>query len=612
MEGRSEITVTGVFDIETEKWDQFVAGGLLVDGKYREYTDEVALVDDLLSVDGVIWSHNGGRFDLLWLCDHIARRKLAARVGLAGSRIVSLKVGETTFRDSIALIPLALKDAAGIGDTEKMETGLVCDCGQECGGYCRIKRRGMPRAERKRLSEYLRHDCDALDKTLARLRGFAEEHDLDLCGTIGHSSWKTIQRWLGIPDAEWSSAQDYERCREGYFGGRVQIFRPSASKGWRYDINSAYPAALVETNIPHGIRKVLTQSEARKAYLSGKEGIYRVIVDVPSKMHIPCLPLRTKMRVVYPTGRFMASWTGIELREAERLGCEIVRILGATIWQESSPLLAAFCKKIWALRASLGKSHPIGKWLKWFANAPTGKLAQRPEHDKVKFISEHDDLPKLCPASWKCEGRCGWRCCKHLCTRKCGGWKPIRGLSVWRFTNYYIPTCGYVHWAAYLTAATRIKLGRQLRADDGGESAIYCDTDSVYSTTERHDNIGKNLGQFDLEGNFCEATGGIPGFQAIAPKVYRFWDPVKSKWHVRAKGIPEADKHWEDISGGQAVKITRGVYSFLQQVGDEKFFKQRDFSRKIHKNDLMFGDRKLGPDGRTYPLDAKEWLKNGT
>jgi hypothetical protein len=621
---RSDIEVSGVFDIETESWDRFVCAGILADGRYREHRDEERCVDDLLSLSGTVWAHNGGRFDLLWFCDHIARRDLPATVGLSGSRIVKLQVGEATFRDSMALVPLALKDTAGIGGTTKLETGLRCDghyvrelgIYEQCGGYCRIRRKGMTRAERSNLSEYLRQDCVALDLSLAALRVFAEKHDLDLCGTIGMSAWKTIQRWLDIDDAEWSSVKMYKLCREAYFGGRVQVFRPEAAKGWRYDINSAYPAALVETPIPHGAMRQRDVKSARRAYLRGVDGIYRAAVSVPGDCFIPPLPIRARERVAYPVGAFQGRWTGVELRYAEEKGAS-VEILDGITWAKSSPLLADFCKRIWGLRHDLGKKHPIGKWLKWFANSPTGKLAQRPEGERIRFLSSDESAPKLCPGDYDCAGDCGWRCCPHLCTRRCGGWRPLdRRHGVWRRSVWRLPASGYVHWAAYLTAATRVKLGRQLDGPDGGGSAVYCDTDSCYATAERTENIGEDLGQFNFEGYFRR-------FTAMGPKAYRYFDPVEKRWHVRAKGIPELDKEawfdkgmtrpatekrWERLAAHEPMTIKRGVDSFLQRGHDgEGFFKRRDFSRRIHENNGIFGDRELKLDGRTYPCHANRF-----
>ena len=74
----------------------------------------------------------------------------------------------------------------------------------------------------------------------------------------------------------------------------------------------------------------------------------------------------------------------------------------------------------------------------------------------------------------------------------------MRCSATWR-----IPANGYVVWSAYLTAKARIELHKQLVADgQDGLTAIYCDTDSCYSTTPRAYNLGSDLGQWLPEGTF--------------------------------------------------------------------------------------------------------------
>jgi hypothetical protein len=462
----------------------------------------------------------------------------------------------------------------------------------------------MTSEEKRRLGDYLAQDCKATLGMLLALQEFASGNDMDLAGTIGTAAWGTIQRWLKIDDAEWKRAQLYNDCRDAYYGGRVQVFRNWLASGFRYDINSAYPAALVETPIPIGAPEELTPRLARKAYEAGRAGIFRVHVRAPD-IHIPVLPTRTKDRVVYPIGQFHGRYTSVELQEAESLGYKL-DFLGGCVWPEEAPLLSAFCNKVWGLRSTLGKKSPLGKWLKWFANSPTGKLAQRPEHDDVQIIGRDDiGTINLCPADYECGGHCGYKCCPHRCTGKCGRWRVLdSAMRVWRRSFWRLPSSGYIHWAAFLTSSTRVKLGRQLRAADGDYTAAYCDTDSCFASNPRTENIGTGLGQWNPEGEFRT-------LQVEGPKAYRYLDPETSEVVARVKGIPDAKKHWDDIVAGRAVKIDRGVESILQAVGKGTFFNRKNFSRALHKKGLMYGDRKLGSDGRTYPLDANVWLCQG-
>lgn len=622
---RSDITVDGVFDIETEDWSTYVVGALkLASGEcfVIPHERELELVERMLAVKGVLWAHNGGCYDVLWFLSHVAELGLKVQAYMAGQRLVCVKVGELELRDSWGVVPLKLVTGAGIGGAYKESTGLSCVCGRRggCGGYCAI-RRDMSRSSFRKLCDYLVADCDA---TLAMLRGlkeYADEHDLDLAGTIGASAWKTASRWLDIPPSDWGTSSIYRFARDGYYGGRVQVFQPHAEKGHRYDINSSYPAALVRTHLPCGEQSFLSGKAARDAFERCQEGIYEADVDVDRNVFIPPLPVRGKNRVGYPSGCFRGTWTRIELAYALGQGARLRGIGKALVWSDSRQELRFFSQRLWDLRAKEienarqterykdnPKKAPLCEWLKLYANSLTGKLAQRPESESV-VINPEDD-PSLCKQAGTCAGFesfiCGKQgCCPHRCSGGCGnGWSilDIQGAHrIWTRDIYRIPQCAYVHWAAYLTASARIALHEQLVDDGcGGDTAIYCDTDSCYSTEPRTKNIGGELGQWAYEGRLEE-------WEALAPKVYRYWDPKKEKAIVKAKGIPEAADYWEDIRQGRDISINRGVLSFKTAARRDSLFTRVATSRKITSNVDRFGDRRF-QDARTYPMVAEEFL----
>ncbi len=602
-DSRSELEITGVFDIETEAWDKFVLGALLLaDGEFAVYDHkhEDELVDAILAVEGTLWAHNGGRYDVLWFLEHARRRGLTCEVFATSARVTLVKCGTLSIRDSAAIIPLSLADAARLAGREKSSTGLPCTCVRPCGGYCSI-RRSMPRPLRRALTEYLETDCRVLIETLQTLQDYASSWDLDLKGTIGASAWATAKRQLGLPNANWGkTGRVYRFAREGYYGGRTQVFRPDAPAGYRYDINSAYPAALSRTKLPIGEWSTLDNAQdAQKAYLAGAPGLYRAQVTVREDEFIPPLPVRTSTRVAYPVGTFVGVWTDLELAEAEASGIVIERFNRAVTWSDAGLALKPFVDRIWDLRHRAGKSTPMGKWLKLYANSLTGKLAQRPETEQV-MLSPID--PKACPADGICLGiLCGRMCCKHACSRKCGRWDNLDADgTLWTRPLWRIGQCAHVHWAAYLTAATRIELRRQLVADgQDGLSAVYCDTDSVYATEARFNNIGPGLGEWMEEGTFRN-------FVALAPKTYRYEDPAKNTAAARSKGIPDAVGVWDDLVAHRPVALERGVKQLRTAARGESLFERRTMTRALAYDGFHYGDRVLQADGRTYPQKLDE------
>lgn len=595
---RRDIEVDFYFDIETQNWDIFVVGGVADHNGFHYYTDEDEFVDHILSLKGVGWAHNGGRYDSLLILQHILDRK-KVRLFSAGQRLISIVMNDIEIRDSQALIPLPLSKASQIGGLVKIETGLPCVCGKGCGGYCSISR-NMPSHLFKRLVTYLERDCIGGMRMLQSLIDYAEYNDLDLGSTIGGSAWRNAMRQLDLPSANWDSARGqestlYKFARAAYFGGRTQVFRPHAERGWQYDINSAYPAALSRIALPYGERREVFGGLASKSYRDGKGGIYEACVLVP-KMLIPPLPIRCKLRVAYPFGLLRGTWCANELQYAEELGCEIKSITRAVVWSDSLPVLKPWVEKIWKLRDAAGVKTALGQWLKWYANSLTGKLAQRPEREECMI--NPDEKWRFCPANGGCANGlfCGSRavgCCPHLCTGECGRAAPIdREGRIWTRQVWRLSDCSHVHFAAYLTAATRITLHRQLVSTDGGLSAVYCDTDSVYSIRERTENIGNQLGQFKEEGPFIE-------FTAIAPKTYSYIDASSGEFVAKAKGIPDAARNFHRLREG--VAIDRGVLSFKSAVRKGgRLFTRKNLWRVVNPDGRTFGDRILADDGMTH------------
>ena len=597
---RRTITVDGVFDIETEDWDRFVCGSLVTSWQSRSYwwSSETRMVDDLLGFEGCVWAHNGGRFDCLWLLEHIVQRGLRAQIGLAGHRIVYLQCGKLEVRDSAALIPISLKKAATIGKVGKTSTGLDCDCGEACGGYCNIRRLTTPEKQQTMI-DYCVQDCKALFSTLRELSAYAEAEDLDLRGTIGASAWATAARWCGLEAASWtaensdhSDTQNYKFARKGYFGGRNQVFAPRCDVGHRYDVRSAYPAALSQLSIPHGsFKRTSKPSEVARLFDRGSEGIFSGAVHVDPSVWIPVLPYRSHQRISFPIGPIYGTWTAHELRYALEVGAAKILDFGECLtWSDSSPLLAPFVDRVWKLRARSEPRSALGTWLKLFLNALTGKVAMNPELQTFAIYAGEDKPPPCtCPTGYG-----------KLC--QCENWQPLNfSRSVWAKTSWAIPDCGHVQWAAYLTSQARVNLHREL-VSSPYRDAVYCDTDSVFSVVERPSSEAEELGTWRHEGQFAE-------FQAYAPKVYSYHDPATGEFVAKAKGVPDAVLNWSRLKDG--IKVKRGVLSFRAAMQEDRFFIRKEYDRRVSEDAKWYGDRLLAEDGRTYAttvanLNARE------
>lgn len=587
----TDLTIDGFLDIETSDWTRFAMGGLSTGDRDFEYlTDSDEYFDCIMDHGGSIWAWNGGRFDFLWFLQIARERSIRAIIYSAGTRVTRIDCGNLILRDAIALIPMSLKKAAKIVNHEMTkDTGLRCICGLKCGGYCAITPscEGMNSRQRASLAEYLSIDCRVGHRIVETVIQHAKDHSYVLKGTIGGSAWATARSIIPeLGKSDWRDGREYQQAADGYFGGRVTVGRISASSGYRYDINSAYPAALSTLELPWGQRYEVTGKDAEMAFKNGYEGIYRCIVDVEN-VHLPPLPVRTaKGRVCFMTGRLVGSWTALELRHAIENGATIKRFSTALVWSEVRVVFKDLMSNIYQVRSEVGKESGLGIWQKFLGNSFTGKLAQSPESSRILMHPEKE--PVLCPAP-ECSGICSRsRCCEHHCSGRCRRWKQVDlDGAIWAIPTWRIPECGHVHFAAYLTAWTRVKLHKM--ASQFGVGFLYSDTDSVFAMTESHDKyevIGKTLGTWSYDGRMYE-------FECIAPKAYRYRDE-NGKWHIKLKGIPNAT--YDDFNAyrdGAGVTYSRGVKGLRSAArGRDGLFVRQRFTRASRADGVWYGDRR--------------------
>jgi len=569
--------VDGVWDIETASWDRFVVGQSVSSSGERFVSwDEDTFARHLLSQSGSWYAHAGGRFDAIWLLDWIHRHGIAASVQLRGAGILALRVGAFEARDSFALAPMSLAKLAPLGGAAKIDLALPCECGTACGGYCALggilDRGGPTPRERATVETYLGADCDGLRAALDALAVFAAGESIPLGLTIGGTAWATARGWLAL-DAAPPELARYRRLRGAYYGGRTEVFCTQAASGHRYDIHSSYPAALSRVALPVGPGQLRDGVIASRYFAAGRPCIVAAQVVV-RESDVPPLPYRATDRLLYPHGPVQGVWTSHELAHAIEAGAVVRRIAWGHVWDESSPFLAPFAERVWALRAAAAaEGTAAGRaraaWCKWLANSLTGKLAQRPENESLRFLPSVGRAPPELD-----DGE------TILRVTSGGVWATRESVRV--------SSCAHVQLAAWLTSEARCELHRQLVHARG---RLYCDTDSVYAGHELTRRGGNELGEWGHE-------GALTDWRALAPKVYRYTDPETGEVQVRGKGLSGLDgPGFAALEAGEAWTVTRGVdgvRTALQRAGvTGNLFRRRAVTRKLRGEFGWCGGREL-------------------
>lgn len=605
------MNIVGYYDIETEDWDTFVCGGILTEDDYAEYTwgNEREYVLHLLRLEGTILAHNGGKFDHLWFLDALDRfgflSSLSVSLTMSGASIVRAQLRgdnvDLTLADSYKMfMPLSLRD---LSEGKKLDVNFLKCSGQGqcaelmeyqrryhpddvngCGGYCRISRR-MSKRDLRRLMDYMEMDCRALKDGVEYMLSFAETQEIKTGWTVGSTAWKTATALIPELPTQELSTMEYEYARNGFFGGRVSLFRRYADRGYQYDITSSYPNQC--SNVlprPETRDFICDTKRARRAYIRDTEGIYSADVVIPD-MFIPPLPYRANIngdnRLAFPTGKIHGTWAFPELKYAESLGCKIEPET-ALVFRKSENYLGDFMHRLIELRMKCGKKSREGRWLKWIANSLYGKFASRPDVENV-YLNPNEDM-------------------------LLGSENSIRRIGT-RFGIYINPTyrildCAHIVWASYITARARVQLHKMLNKH-GGTDAIYCDTDSCFAMRKRtiDDGLGNGLGLWSNEGDFTE-------FQGIAPKVYRYVREGKSV--MRAKGVVlphDIDKAWnlicdhKVVNGKPRIRGFRSAINIIARKGEGKLFEKEMPHRLVSEG---FGDRIDLGNGISRPPHVSE------
>lgn len=579
--------MTVTVDIECASWTRFLVGAIDRGGDVRLHRDPDALLDDILSVEGEVWAHNGGRYDWLWLIDRLERRAGSrATLVVSGGSVICVRIGRTVLRDSLRLVGpgMPLDTFAAIVGAQKNPLDLPCVCGRECGGYCSLSA-NMSRARWRRVEEYLANDASLLRRSIEELRSRAESIGLQWRATCGAIAWASAQRDLGLPRAPKQRGR-HEYLRRALYGGRVEVYRTAAQLIERYDRNSSYPASLSAARLPVGTERLVVGEAASRALDRRAPGIYHATVDVPP-MHIPPLPYRHGGRLTFPSGRVRGAWVRDELLEAVDRGARIYSVESALIWSAESRVFGGWPERIYAHRAAA--SDPAWKkWLKNIANSLVGKMAQ---HPAGRGYAIADEPKRLCDAG----ARDAW--CRHVIgdVRECRAWSHVGG-RVWATSRYYrIAQHAHVEWAAHVLADARLALLRHLEA--AGWTAVYCDTDSVYATRPLVDGIGAGLGEWKHEGSGRD-------WRAPAPKTYCYLGDDGAIVGA-SKGVHlEDDDAWRAYLAGEAVVDDRGAETFVRAAAAHGrdgagIFRQRRRERRLIGRDGWCGARIVMPDGST-------------
>ena len=549
------------FDTETDPFAEnrivkpFTCGFYIVDsGEYYDFWGDDC-IDQFFAFMGAnfpeekftVLVHNGGNFDFYFLTKYFDAGMVPF---IINGRLVRVEAQGITFRDSYAMIPVALGNALKSEDGGKIEidySKLERDCREE---------------HKDEILHYQRRDCEAL--------GSLVNEWFTMFGnrlTMASVALPMLRSFHGFDAMSENVDAD---MRPYYFGGRCQAFETGVltpregAKFYGYDINSSYPDVMRRVMHPVSATPLFEPRITPRTHFAK--------IRASSNGALPVRAENGGLDFPVCTGDFYACIHEIEA--GLETGTLRIHKVYETVYFEQSATFADFIDHFYALRLEAGRNKDEIKKLfyKLVMNSSYGKFAQDPR----KYESWVFD-PAEIPTPFFCES-CYDRASKKLDKQECAlcatkdydayGWRLHtiqHGRHIYSRPQRLYNGAGFfnVATAASITSAARASLLRGIRSS---LRPVYVDTDSVICERLDADLSDTTLGAWKLEFSADEVC--IAGKKLYA--VFEDGECIKKA----SKGVRLTGDDIRRVCLGATVEYANPVPKFKLN-GDVAFIKRK-------------------------------------
>lgn len=549
----NNVTKEAVFPFVAELYSDHFEPVVIWEEDFPTFVSRVLAAIEALPDEYVIYAHNGGKFDWMFLL-----HKLRGDVSFKGRGIMAAKIGKHEIRDSFHIIP------------EKLASYKKDDFDY------RLLTKAKRNKNKQVILDYLHADCRYLFDIVKK---FLQDYGFRL--SIGQAAI-TVLRQSGYNYGKLTEGTD-AYLRNWFFGGRVECL---AGKGhWRgpyklYDVNSMYPEAMAKYAHP-----ISSNYISRR----GQPGKDTVFIDLECKNYGALVSRDDDGETTAhkAEGRFKTTiW---EYEAALELGLiEDVKIL----WCIDNPERVTFDRFVLPLyeKRQLTKRQlkamakdgdtesmqylDIKKddiFYKLILNNAYGKFCQNPRRFKENYITDLGERPPE-----ELEGFGDLPSVEN----------EAMGYAIWSRPTVR-QSFNNVGTGASITGAARAIL---MRAIYNAVDPIYCDTDSLICRELLNTKLDpEELGAWDLEAEFSEVI--VCGKKLYACK------QTDGKIKIRSKGT--AGLTWDDMENmlrDEAVSMVNKGPT-LTRAGTQNYITRRVRATAKNPNaalQLKLGQRKFG------------------
>ena len=549
-----------VADFESSDWVNFEIIGFY-DGKEFKVFDHLTNFLEYVYMKRyrgyTIYMHFGGKFDFNFLLEPLFKNddKRIELIDNGTGRLIQVRIYEgdrlkLSFADSYMLLPEKLKTLCQVFKTKHQK--LDYDIGN------------VKDFKSKESIKYLEHDCKGLYEVIDSFKDWGL-NDGKLKLTLAAQAMYIYQNKFAEVRLKKLIDQDEQFIRQGYYGGRVEIFKTRGKNLFYYDVNSLYPYSMLNS-MPCGNCVRVSR------YISGMVGFYEIRVR-DYKKFIPSLPVVYDRKLIFPCGTFKTFVTNIDI---ERLRIEQIDfdVLQGLVFEDSQPIFKRYVTELYDIKKKAKKDSTEYLISKLLLNSLYGKFGQRRDREHIVRELDYSTVVE-----------------KHL---KVYNEEYALYLEETISKSPYI--CPYI--SSYITSIARNELYKWLELA-GFDKVYYCDTDSIITTTRLP--VGSELGQLKLESEISEAI-------FLQPKVYAL--KLKDGREIcKIKGFQDNIMTFADfknaVQSNDLHKLTSKSFRMVGIRENLKRFKDLKVRRiEVYKELRSIYDKRIVLDnGNTLPLE---------
>ena len=379
-------------------------------------------------------------------------------------------------------------------------------------------------SKRECLECYNLRDAEITWSFVNMLREWLESNLVTMRKSLPGNAVELWKQWDRDQQKSIRSPMVRDLARLAFHGARNEVFK-YGRVGYvnTYDRRSHYGEILASMELPDTSTLRYADSDVDYASAINGEGVIEATVWVEPQ-HIPPLPAVHDNRLYFPVGTFRGAWPIRELRHALPYGTTVLDVHRAA-WTHTMcrPFAITAPALLEAREKARATGDPREMIYKFLINAVIGRLGMRDVQTRRIYRRWRPGISPRERIGYDLESSSNY---VYMV-------KEIEHVKPSRTSN--------IVWAANILGEGRVRLLQRLLL--AGTHAVYCDTDSVHSTTAMPVGAGG-------PGDWI-STGDWDSSLYLGAKLYRL-DNQAGESTSRAKGIPRhaAESY---LSSGKAV-----------------------------------------------------------